>query len=209
VSDTALVQGANTYNDGETERTGNGGDPITFPDLADINVHVDAFKAANQLQSTYKSDYDTAQETLAAANPATDVLILQLWNSIEATYDTGDKPSMRRKAREWGVVYVPSAGEAPSGEDFSLVGLIKDSATNLPIAQAEIKIENAITVETYFTDEDGMFYLPTVPSGQYDLKCGHFSYVLYNAVVMLVEGEVQELNITLTPIVPPLPPVIE
>ena len=205
-SDTDIIQAATTYNDGETARTGAGGAPITFPDLADINTHVDAFKAAQQVQSANKSAYDTAQENLAAANPNIDLLILQLWNSIEATYDTGDKPSMRRKAREWGVVYVPSAGETPSGDDFSVVGLITDQNTQLPLAQVEVRLQNAQTQEIYITDGDGMYYMPTVPSGEYELRAIHPNYMDHFQLITIVEGEVQEVNIEMVPTMPPLPP---
>lgn len=201
-----LIQASITYNDGETARTGAGGAPISFPALADINTQVDALKAAHQTQSTLKGLYDTAQENLAAANPNADLLILQLWNSIEATYDTGDKPSMRRKAREWGVVYVPSAGETPSGEDYSVVGLIKDSITDLPLENVEVTLFNASVNEVQFTGADGMFFMPVVPSGNYDIQAKLAGYQLFTANVNIVEGEVQEGNVGLEPETPPVEP---
>ena len=102
-TDEAIFQTAELYNTGENARVLAGGLEISFPSLIDINTQVDDFKAAVNTQSTLKDAYDAAQEDLAAANTQTDLFILQLWNSIEAAYDTGDKPSLRRKAREWGV----------------------------------------------------------------------------------------------------------
>lgn len=205
-SDLDITQAAVTYNDGETARTTAGGIPISFPALVDINTQVDAFKAAVQTQSTLKMAYDSAQETLSAADPTADLLILQLWNSIEATYDTGDKPSMRRKAREWGVVYVPSPGETPSGEDYSVVGLVKDSSTDLPLENVEVTLFNSSLNEVQYTGADGMFFMPVVPSGNYDLEAKLTGYQLFTANVNIVEGEVQEGNIDLVPDVPPIAP---
>lgn len=205
VSDSDITQAAITYNDGETARTTAGGDPITFPALADINSQVDAFKAAIQTQSTLKMAYDSAQETLAAADPDADLLILQLWNSIEATYDTGDKPSMRRKAREWGVVYVPSPGETPSGDDYSAIGTVKSATTGLPLSGVEVKISNSSITETYITEDDGKFYLPTVPTGDYQFDVMLLGYTPFSTPVHLTEGEIQEGDIDLTPETPEEP----
>lgn len=202
-SDSDINQAAITYNDGETARTASGGDPISFPSLANINLNIDAYRTAQQEQSNSKSAYDTAQENIAAANPNIDLLILQLWNSIEAEYDTGDKPSMRRKAREWGVVYVPNAGEAPSADDFSVVGKITDSATGLPLDLVTVTLSSTTVTETYVTEADGMFFLPPVPAGTYELEATLANYTPNKVTITVVEGEVQEVNLALEPIVLP------
>jgi hypothetical protein len=206
-SEADVIQASITYNDGETARTAAGGEAITFPALADINTHVDALKAAHQTQSTLKGLFDQAQEKLAEANPNTDLLILQLWNSIEATYDKGDKPSMRRKAREWGVVYVPSAGETPTGDDYSVVGRVTDMLTGLPLDNVEISLFNASVDQVQFTGADGMFFMPVVASGNYDLQAKLPGYKLVTANMNLVQGEVQEFNIAMETEAPLLPPV--
>lgn len=205
-SESDIEQAAVTYNDGETARVSAGGVPITFPALADINTHVDAFKAANLIQSSLKMAYDRSQEALADANTNIDLLILQLWNAIEATYDTGDKPSLRRKAREWGVVYVPSAGEAPSGDDFSVIGLVTELGTELPLEHVELLLSNATLSETYITTADGMYFMPPVPSGTYELRASLVGYLTHISTVTVVEGEVTEQNISMKADTPPPPP---
>jgi hypothetical protein len=207
-SDLEITQAAVTYNDAESQRRLAGDVPISFPDLLDINVHVDAFKDGNQAQSILKGIYDEAQEALAAADPAADLLILRLWNAIEANYDKGDKPSMRRKCREWGVVYVPSKGETPSGEDFSVIGEITNAQTKLPLAYAQVTLSNGLVSHTFITDADGMYYIPPVDSGTYDLEVYLSGYVSAIKPLTVVEGEVQELNVLLTPD-GPVPPVME
>lgn len=91
---------------GETKRIALGGAPITFPSLAEVDAATLDFKTKNNQQSNDKYAFDTAQEELAAISKKADQLIRRCWNEIEAAYDEGDKPSMRRKAREWGVVYI-------------------------------------------------------------------------------------------------------
>ncbi|MCF8464575.1 MAG: carboxypeptidase-like regulatory domain-containing protein [Flavobacteriales bacterium] len=204
-SDSKLSQAATTYIHAETTRRLDGDTPISFPDLADIELHFEAFRVANQDLSTLKLLYDDAQEALAAADSGADLLILRLWNAIEATYDTGNKPSMRRKCREWGLVYVPSKGETPSAEDFSVVGLVKDSETNEPLGNVRVSFLSNDVSDTFHTVEDGMYYMPRVASGNYLLEAYLAGYTAASLPVTIVEGEVQEVNFSLTPIVPPLP----
>lgn len=101
-----VLEWAENIHDGETKRIAAGGAPVTFPSLAEVDAVTNDFKTKNLQQAEDKYAYDTAQETLAAQNKKADQLIRRCWNEIETTYDEGDKPSMRRKAREWGVVYV-------------------------------------------------------------------------------------------------------
>ena len=206
-SEIDVIQAAITYNDAESQRRADGQTPISFPDLVDINLHVDKFKAENQTQSALKLLYDNAQEALTSASPNADLLVLRLWNAIEATFDMGNKPSLRRKAREWGVVYVPSAGETPSGDDFSVIGLVKGSISGLPLEHVELVLSNITVNESYITTADGMYFMPPVPSGIYELSATMAGYQTFKTMVTVVEGEVQELNITMVAEVPPPPPM--
>ncbi len=96
---------------GETLRVANGGAPITFPSLAEVTTAFEDFRTKNTQQSNDKDTYDNAQEAVQAMKKDADKLILRCWNEIETFYDEGDKPSMRRRAREWGVTYVHRKGE--------------------------------------------------------------------------------------------------
>jgi hypothetical protein len=87
-----------------------------------------------------KTAYDTAQEAVNELNPDADKVILRMWNEIETTFDTGDKPSMKHKAREWGVVHIPTPGETPTADDYSVVGGATDSTTNLPLANVVVEL---------------------------------------------------------------------
>ncbi|MCF8258813.1 MAG: hypothetical protein K9J06_14760 [Flavobacteriales bacterium] len=102
---------------GETYRVAHGGEPMAFPSLAEIMVHVDAFRSANHVQANRKLALADAQQNLRKANVEARKLVLRLWNSIETAYDTGDRPSMRRKARHWGVIYSIAKGERAEDGD--------------------------------------------------------------------------------------------
>jgi hypothetical protein len=92
--------------EGEAARIAAGGLPIQFPSIAEVNAATGNFKDLNLQQSLAKDAFDEAQEALSILNPDADKLILRIWNEVEATYNEGNIPSMRRKARQWGVVYV-------------------------------------------------------------------------------------------------------
>lgn len=153
--------------DGETARIAAGGAPITFPSIAEVNTAVNSFKNLNVQQANAKIAFDTAQEAIAAQNPEADKLILKMWNEIETTFDEGDKASMRRKAREWGVIYVPTPGEAPSPDDYSILGRVTDSATGNPLAEAAVLLDGTPTLE--LTDAEGNYFIGVQPPGTYKL----------------------------------------
>jgi len=43
---------------------------------------------------------------------------MRLWNTIETAFNNGYRPSMRRKAREWGVIYTIAKGEKDEDGDM-------------------------------------------------------------------------------------------
>ena len=190
---------------GETDRIAAGGAPITFPDLAEVTVAFNDFRDKNLLQAERKGVYDTAQEAVQADNIEVDKLILKLWNETETFFDEGEKPAMRRKAREWGVVYVPSAGEVPTPEEYSLIGTVRlDDASGAPLSDVSLLIvELGVEVST---DNEGRFYFGIQPAGSYTVlarKAGFLDTELPG--INIVDGELTELDITMRP--EPMPPV--
>ncbi|MCB9205512.1 MAG: hypothetical protein H6603_11085 [Flavobacteriales bacterium] len=97
--------------EGDAERLLNGGAPMAMPTAAEVQAVYDNFLTATGIQADRKQAYDTAQEKVAAMRSDADSLILRMWNEIEAAYSEEDAPSKRRKARQWGVVYISSPGE--------------------------------------------------------------------------------------------------
>ena len=62
-------------------------------------------------QTTVKDTFDDEQEDVAALRPAADALIKDIWDEVEFALRRLDPPSLRRRAREWGVFYALRPGE--------------------------------------------------------------------------------------------------
>ncbi|MGE0636330.1 MAG: carboxypeptidase regulatory-like domain-containing protein [Bacteroidia bacterium] len=155
--------------DGEAARLAIPGEvPVTFPSAGEVSTAVGNFVSINLNQANAKDNLNIAQEALESENIEADKLILKLWNEIETAFNEGNKPSMRNRAREWGVVYVPSPGEAPSPDEFSIMGTITEQATNNPINEAEILVVQ--TGLTVLSGSDGDYFIGLLPPGTYTLQ---------------------------------------
>lgn len=183
---------------GEAARIAAGGAPITFPAIAEVNTEVNAFKNLNIQQANAKLAYDAAQEAIAAQNPEADKLILKMWNEIEAAFDEGNKPSMRRKAREWGVIYVPTPGESPSPEDYSIIGTVTDSATGNPLQDVVVLLNGTPGAE--LTGADGKYFIPVQTPGTYDVTFYKGTYQPKDVEgVVVTAGAIATVNAVLDP----------
>ena len=100
----ALLWAGNLKN-GETARVAAGGAPMSWPTIAQVNAAAVACFNAENIQSGAKSSYDMAQESVSDMRPTVDSLIKDLWDTIEYNLRADALSSLRRKAREWGVVY--------------------------------------------------------------------------------------------------------
>lgn len=102
---------------GEAARTGDGGEPLAWPAIGEVTASATTLTASENAQSTAKDNYDNLQEAIALQRPAVDALILDLWDTIE--YNLRHEPapsSLRRKAREWGVIYINDDGTEETDE---------------------------------------------------------------------------------------------
>ena len=103
--------------DGEAARINQGGAPLAWPAVSEVTAEADLLRAAADTQSTDKLLFDQAQEAIATQRPAIDTHIRDLWDTIE--YNLRHEPdaaSLRRKAREWGVVYINDDGSEETDE---------------------------------------------------------------------------------------------
>ena len=85
--------------------------PMAMPAAAEVAAALTAYQTAHATASTAKTNYDLAQEAVEQQRPAVDALILDLWDTVEYFYRHDEPSSLRRKAREWGVVYMTRPGE--------------------------------------------------------------------------------------------------
>ena len=79
---------------------------MAWPTIAQVNAAAAACAAAENIQSGAKDAYDDAQEAVANDRPTVDAAIKDAWDTIEFNLRADAPPSLRRKAREWGVVYI-------------------------------------------------------------------------------------------------------
>ncbi len=92
--------------DGDAKRVAAGGAPMTNPSVATLQVAYSAFMTEHNTQSGKKDAYDRAQEAVEKDRPDTDDLITDIWDEVEFFFRKDEASSKRRKAREWGVVYI-------------------------------------------------------------------------------------------------------
>lgn len=99
--------------DGETARLAAqpGATPMAMPAIAEVDTARTAATSLKQTQTDAKDAFDKEQTDVAASQPAIDALILDMWENIEFKLRALDGPSRRRRAREWGVVYLTRPDE--------------------------------------------------------------------------------------------------
>lgn len=199
VTEQDVIDWGENAHDGETVRTAAGGAPITFPSLAQMDLAVTDFKTKNLTQAAAKTTYDNAQQALETDNTEADKLILKCWNEIETYFDDGDKPSMRRQAREWGVVYIPRKGETLDPSEFSVKGKISDQVTGNGVEDAEIRVIE--TNETTLSESNGDYLVTYLTPGNYNLEITKPGYETETIPVSVTAGAITDLNIELSPLV--------
>jgi hypothetical protein len=84
-----------------------------MPSIGEVQAALAAYTASGNEASRAKDKFDDEQGDIPALLPAVDKVIKDIWDHIEFTLRDEDGPSRRRKAREWGVVYVQRPGEEP------------------------------------------------------------------------------------------------
>jgi len=92
---------------GEPERLAKlGGNPITNPTAAVVKVRYEQFLEALHHQKILQKSTKYATDKIAELRADVDSIILTLWNEIEEHFSTLDDEEKRKKASEYGVVYV-------------------------------------------------------------------------------------------------------
>ncbi|MES2619602.1 MAG: carboxypeptidase regulatory-like domain-containing protein [Bacteroidota bacterium] len=168
------------------------------PSAAQVATQHTIFVAAQGDQSTKKTAYDNEQEDVAEISVEGLDLVDDIWDECEFTFRKDSAPSKRRKCREYGVVYVPRAGETPSPDDFSMMGVITDGVTGNPIGNA-VFVVSAATEIIVLTDGNGKFFVPVLPAGTYNIVAHKGGYYEYSATVVVVAGAITPRNVQLTP----------
>jgi len=97
--------------DGDASRVAGGGAPMAMPYTSEVTNAYNDFNTKRSDKSLKKDAYDNAQEDVSDMRKQVDKLILRVWDEVETAFNEEEPSSKRRKAREWGVLYVRRKGE--------------------------------------------------------------------------------------------------
>ncbi len=117
-SHAGIDQWAHKLIDGEAARLAAqpGATAMAMPAASEISAALADVEAARESQTTAKDTYDNELADVENHRPAIDALIVDMWDTIEFNLRAQDNPSKRRRAREWGVIYLTRPGETPDPE---------------------------------------------------------------------------------------------
>ena len=110
-TEAALLQWGKCIIDGENERIRNGGLPIYNPAIAKVKVHYEVFKEYKSTQKQYQNTTNRNWEELVSLREKGDLIILDIWNQIEAKYKDEKPFSRLSKCSSFGLVYYYRKGE--------------------------------------------------------------------------------------------------
>lgn len=171
---------------GERLRTGDplrvaaGGAAMANPAIAEVNAEVAAFNTENDAQSALKDAYDIAQQDVENLRPEGDAVIKKVWDEVETFYNEEEPASKRRKAREWGVVYV-------SDIKLTFNFMVKNSADNTPVADVVCELDE--TGNTVNTAADGTAQMQSTIADEATFNFSHPDFVTQQIVLDISTGE--------------------
>lgn len=166
--------------DGEPNMVAAGGIAIPFPAKAKMQAALTALLAKQNEQSNKKDITDKAEEDLAKLNTEADAVIKKVWDEVETFWNEEPIESMRKKAREWGLVYV--SDEKPA----LLSGIVKDKDTAAPVEGATLTIISSD--EATVTDATGAFTLKTGTDEAQVLRIEKAGYITKDMNLTIVLG---------------------
>lgn len=148
--------------DGDAARVTAGGAAMSNPTAAQVATALTAFNTSNNAQGNLKSTYDHAQETVAALNTEADAVIKKVWDEVETFYNEEPTPSLRRHAREFGVIYISEIINT-----FNII--VYDSATGTPLSGATVEVVE--TGNTKTTGNDGLAQITSNVTDTANILC--------------------------------------
>jgi len=108
----ALLRVARSVVAGEAKRIAAGGKPIPMPSGVEIGALLHEVTALLTAQQQLISTNDKEAQGVSALREDVAELVRDIWDELEFAYRKESAPALRRRCREWGVVYRKDAGEA-------------------------------------------------------------------------------------------------
>jgi len=110
-TEASLIQWGKSIIEGENERIRNGGLPIYNPAIAKVQVHYEVFKEYKSTQKIYQNTTNRNWEDLVSLREKGDVIILNIWNQVEAKFKSEPPYTRMIKCQTFGLVYYYRKGE--------------------------------------------------------------------------------------------------
>ena len=105
-NESELIETGKRLIEGERERMLHGGNPITNPTIALVNVHFEKFVSTRRYQKQLQENYQRCTNDISLLRPDVDKIIQILWNEIENHFSKLPDSDKREMSAEFGVEYV-------------------------------------------------------------------------------------------------------
>jgi len=84
---------------------------MALPSAVEVSTALAAYNSQLAIQSGTKDSLATEQADVTALRTEADQVITDVWDEVEFSLRKLDAPALRRRAREWGVLYALRPGE--------------------------------------------------------------------------------------------------
>lgn len=151
--DSLLENGAYVI-EGEAERIRQGGTPLYNPAIAKVKVHYDIFKERRQNQLSLQQNTQRYAAQVSAMRNDVDTLIVDLWNQIEASFQSLPPYQRLETCKAWGVVYYYRRGEAVLTPENDCIAQPVGVEAIAEIAMPETVIAEPLQEHLLFDEEE-------------------------------------------------------
>ena len=115
-SATELQAWAMKVKEGDAKHILAGGRPITMPSAAEVEAEYQVFVTHRQQQTGLKDAYDKEQQDIKSLYEQARLLVRDIWDEVEFYFRHETHESLRRRAREYGLVYLDDFVNPETGE---------------------------------------------------------------------------------------------
>ena len=166
-----------------------GGTAIPFPVLKTIKDNFDLLAKAEKAHTDAVDNANHSQELLTAILPEAIVVVKKIWDEVETHYNEGTQESKRKNARQWGVVYISSAGPV------TITCHVVEMINNQPAAVEGMDVSLVETGEATVTDLEGAGVIKTHITDEATLRFEMEGYESKEVKCELLEGKITDVGV--------------
>ena len=135
----SLLRVARAVVSGEAKRIAAGGKPVLMPSGEEVEAQLKAVNLRLAEQKKLVAAADQESQDVRELREEVSALVRDIWDEVEFRYRKVPAPTMRRRCREWGVVYTNAPGEveeeAVRAADASATAPVASGGTSTPTRQ--------------------------------------------------------------------------